>query len=863
MTAAFPPHHIKSVAIDCNGWVVPSSQANGTWSPDEIPITKSCRLLLAELKLDLSHSMFQTQTAADNVDTSQSTVNKEAPIPLQDLPQSQGISQLIVRTILTVRKMGDTNNNDTPSVKKKHRKDGKIARLEEQRRMRKQKELDDHESNEGFAPVGEAEKVKHNISLNARFCMAFNSLRAMVTILRPVLNHPQKQDFELKMKNGTSIQKGERKNKKPVFYLFFDYVYDAVKLGGMRELIRELSRMLEDLGINYNTVMRQNKDGTYEFGIVDCIQDLVEQGQCCMNGEAMANLCFEQMPKNPDVESKLHDALMKRFDFSNDEKQLALKKSISNLQEKLTEAISYKMSRNSRLTVYGSCLSGLTLEGSHDVDISVYIPELYDLKEQFDNGKLSASQYDARMSKQIFRVKNALIDHKKYGDSFVDVFAITKARVPVIKGVDRHSNNPYSDSGHLHFDLCFLNDIAVVNSSLLREYSLLDKRVRVLMLCVKGFAKKNGISSAADSTFSSYSWNNLMVFYLQCIGFLPVLQCPKLMEEHNFKPDLVGNSWHSVNSLKTYYLSSNDILQSDKWRQPSRFVNTSLPELLYGFFSFYSDIFPQETVAASIRVGSCTAHKASFQNSSRLWRMAVEDPFETFDSHCPHDLGSHLNENGQKKIMNCLRAGLRDLTKVLESRTNDATTEKKLFDLIGCDNSKLQQHQKDFIKKNGHQNGNIRKPNKKKHKHDQNRDEENIQMSNDSQRKGRNNKKSNGRMSPSRPKSDFVWKSKGGNNSQEQHNQNNHLSKKNQNTTLNATQQISGHSKTSKQSRQQKPFKNGKPRHHAKNHRNHNGSGDVKEDNTVTNESSGNRQRETVKEPKHDISHNETSSNHL
>ena len=577
--------------------------------------------------------MFQTPMAAESADTSSSAAKTEISMPLQDLPQSQGISQLIVRTILTVRKMGDTNNNDPTSNRKNRNEDRKIARLEEQRRMRKLKELDKDDSNDGFAPVGEAEKMD-NVTLDARFCMAFNSLRVMVTILRPVMNHPQKQDFDLHMKKGPSIEKGdEGKKKKLRFYLFFDYVYDAVKQGGMKELTREFSRMLEDLDLDNDVVMKQNADGTYEFNIVDWIKDLIEQGQCCMNGEAMANLCFEQMPKNTDVEPKLHNALMKRFDSSNDEKQLALQKSISNLQEKLTEAISYRMSRNSRLTVYGSCLSGLTLEGSHDVDVSVYIPELYYLKEQFDNGKLSASQYDTRMSKLIFRVKNALVHHKKYGDSFIDVFAITKARVPVIKGVDRYSNNPYSESGHLHFDLCFLNDIAVVNSSLLREYSLLDKRVRVLMLCVKGFAKKNGISSAADSTFSSYSWNNLVVFYLQCIGFLPVLQCPKLMEEHNFKPDLERNSWHSVNSLKTYYLSSDDILQNDKWKQPSRFTNTTVPELLYGFFSFYSDIFPQETVAASIRVGSCSAHKASFQKSSKLWRMSVEDPFETFDSH--------------------------------------------------------------------------------------------------------------------------------------------------------------------------------------------------------------------------------------
>ncbi|KAL7453221.1 hypothetical protein ACHAWC_004892, partial [Mediolabrus comicus] len=101
--------------------------------------------------------------------------------------------------------------------------------------------------------------------------------------------------------------------------------------------------------------------------------------------------------------------------------------------------------------------------------------------------------------------------------SFDELFAIPNARVPVVKGKDVHARNPFEDDGSLAFDLCFLNDIAVVNSSLLREYSLFDNRVRILMLSIKSFAKLNRIASAADGTLSSYSWLNLVVFYLQCI----------------------------------------------------------------------------------------------------------------------------------------------------------------------------------------------------------------------------------------------------------------------------------------------------------------------------------------------------------
>lgn len=113
------------------------------------------------------------------------------------------------------------------------------------------------------------------------------------------------------------------------------------------------------------------------------------------------------------------------------------------------------------------------------------------------------------------------------------------------------------------------------------------------MLSIKSFAKQNKIASAADGTFSSYSWLNLVVFYLQCIGFLPVLQCPRMLEEHNFMPDPSRNPWHSVNGLKTFYLTSEIVSTVGLWTRPSHFSDVDLPNLLYGFFNFYSTVFPQ------------------------------------------------------------------------------------------------------------------------------------------------------------------------------------------------------------------------------------------------------------------------------
>ena len=121
-----------------------------------------------------------------------------------------------------------------------------------------------------------------------------------------------------------------------------------------------------------------------------------------------------------------------------------------------------------------------------------------------------------------------------------------------------------------------MNDIAVANSGLLREYSVVDPRVRTLMMTVKQWAKEYRINSAKDNHISSYTWMNLVIFYLQCIGFLPNLQSPLLMEAVGLVPDK-RSYWHSVNSLNTCTLSWSAVANARVWVMPSEFVDEIVP----------------------------------------------------------------------------------------------------------------------------------------------------------------------------------------------------------------------------------------------------------------------------------------------
>jgi len=712
---ACPLHHITSLSIDDDGWIVarkkndaePKCQNDNDSQSTEIALIPSCKRLLKEMKLDLSCELFTRKNAHPD---SSGADNKE-DTPLEELSHAPALPNLIQKVIADVRRLGAPSDADLRRLEKdsgkkggqennrrnnRRGRNGKVARLEEQRRLRQkqeQKKLEEsqHEQmgqsdkqtptdgkekggekdvtddiNEGFVVVGakndsdpDPDPVEAlGIPVEQRLPAVFNTLRILITLIRPMLDHPQRKDLKLKMKNGPSIKKDGRTHR---FYLISKHVYSCVSNGCWNEINREysaklLNEMKEGLSDDMSKV---NGEGQYVLDASDWIASLFNH-ELYMDHDTLAEKSIG-LAANSEVASKLNNALMKRFETDHDQKQHMLQRSIDRLQDKLTSAISRRFN-GVRLTVYGSCLSGLALEGSHDVDVSIFIPELNRLKEDFDEGLTTAEDYEKRMRRIIFKVRDSL----HYNRSFADLLAVTRARVPVIKGTDISAKNPYTQDGSLSFDLCFLNDIAVVNSSLLREYSLFDSRVRILMLSVKSFAKTGNIASAANGTLSSYSWLNMVVFYLQCIGLIPVLQCPKMMEEHDFKPDLKGNPWHNVNGLETFYLTKDLVAKKSIWKCSTRVKDADISMLLYGFLNFYSNIFPQQTVAASIRFGNCTLQKTSFRQSSKLWRLCMEDPFETCDSHCPHDLGCHVKEDGQKSINEYLVTATKELSELMQ-----------------------------------------------------------------------------------------------------------------------------------------------------------------------------------------------------
>lgn len=191
----------------------------------------------------------------------------------------------------------------------------------------------------------------------------------------------------------------------------------------------------------------------------------------------------------------------------------------------------------------------------------------------------------------------------------------------------------------------------------------------MFLLTIKAWAKWYGVSSAADHRISSYAWVNLGIFYLQCIGLVPNLQSRELWEQHDFAPGRY-NWAHCVNDLDTCFLPYNLVLERQIWTPPEAWKDTPVSLLLYGFFHFYTKHFPKTLFATSIKEGGISLPKTAF-DKVRIQELCIEDPFETYSSHSPHDLGKPATEVGHPAIMQVMEESEAILGAILTGEEDD------------------------------------------------------------------------------------------------------------------------------------------------------------------------------------------------
>ncbi|KAK0088780.1 hypothetical protein PV325_010720 [Microctonus aethiopoides] len=207
---------------------------------------------------------------------------------------------------------------------------------------------------------------------------------------------------------------------------------------------------------------------------------------------------------------------------------------------------------------FGSTVTGLYSKQS-DVDVFFDIGEtIYDDDQVKNQGCENKTQ--RWTPKSIFKkVKMMLFKNKSI---FSQVVPIPLAKIPVIKFHHIPTNTDC--------DITFKHGLGVHNSQLIKYYVSLDRRLKPLLLIIKHWARLLGLSGTGKIT--NYSLVMATIFYLQQpnVNLLPTVK-------------------ELQSSCEPVYISG-WLVNFDKNIVPDASNNeSSIPELLQGFFKFYGE----------------------------------------------------------------------------------------------------------------------------------------------------------------------------------------------------------------------------------------------------------------------------------
>lgn len=419
--------------------------------------------------------------------------------------------------------------------------------------------------------------------------LTLNSVQILLPIMGSIINHPEKRNgsFNL-MKAGST--KNQRRKKQAL--LIYKQSYDVCSIGELKMLETEYSFIVKQHFPPDAANMRGDGAWLHCFNnvhkniIYNPSHSSTETKNFILNNKALLRY-------GKDIDNRILEQLFHKlpaFDEQDNVKQV-----YSKLSEMLKSS---RIFRNAKLSIYGSSLTKLSVNGS-DVDLSLDMPHT---PNKGKNDEFKHATTKSSTKSYAYALKN-LLESNRTGGVFLDVQAIHWARIPVVKG--RYC---YFPDVVVNFDVCFNNHIAVANSQLIYEYTQLhnDSEVRHLMILLKMWIKKHDIGSAANGNLSSYSWINLLIFYLQCIGFVPNLQCKRLIEQHTTSIHTrtavaevtytYSSNHNMVNELDTRFLRASAVKKAGIWKAPKELEKVSLfglmvSDMIYSIVHFCSCTF--------------------------------------------------------------------------------------------------------------------------------------------------------------------------------------------------------------------------------------------------------------------------------
>ena len=246
-----------------------------------------------------------------------------------------------------------------------------------------------------------------------------------------------------------------------------------------------------------------------------------------------------------------------------------------------------------KIKPYGSYMNNFLID-SGDIDICI-VPRCNII--EFD-------QYFEKIKEEIINKKYA--EHK---------LTHRTGRYVLLRVVDNKTK--------FMIDITVHNMLPILNTNLIRLYSLFDQRFHILGLYIKHWSKINKIHGAPDKFLSSYALLLMLIHFLQKVvepRVLPNLQKIDINKENLYE------YYHNGEYIKTNIYYEEDL---NKIKGYMNKINKGLENkesavnLLVKFFEYYSYFFDSEqTISINRDLNEC------IKNKSDNIAFSIEDPFD-------------------------------------------------------------------------------------------------------------------------------------------------------------------------------------------------------------------------------------------
>ena len=249
--------------------------------------------------------------------------------------------------------------------------------------------------------------------------------------------------------------------------------------------------------------------------------------------------------------------------------------------------------KNTQIEPYGSIVNNFMTE-SGDIDICL-IPEDLNTISDFDT--------------YLEEIKEEAVINQKCA-KLITLESYSKFMILKLKDIETD----------IDIDITVQNILPIINTKLIRCYSLYDQRFHILGIFLKFWVKKNQIHGALDKFLSSYALLILIIHYLQTIiepKVLPILQQIQNKKKdyiyHNGEKEILTNLYfeEDYNEIKKYM----GIVNCDEENE------CSVVELLVGFFEYYAYKYNHYMISIS------RSDKIAVDKNETI-AFPLEDPFD-------------------------------------------------------------------------------------------------------------------------------------------------------------------------------------------------------------------------------------------